>query len=392
MWIHRLICAALVCSLLAACGGKKDYTRPLPPGEVALVKITDPERIPDFRPAFANRVGLEASIDESLSYFDKPSSQEFYPYLDITHDRARESLLRFKEVLHGVNAADDFHRRIVAEFDVYESRGCDDEGTVLFTGYFTPIYEASRKPAGAFRHALYTKPDDLVREGGRTRGRKTPDGGIVPYYTRAEIENRNTLAGNELVYLRDPFDAYVIQVQGSAILRMRDGSRLSIGFAGDNGYEYESVGQMLVADGKIKKRELSLAKLRQHFRMYPEEFTYYTRRNPRFVFFQPAPGGPFGCLGAKVTPYASLATDKMPGSPDIYPRGSLAMIQTKMPRALGGGKVAKVAYSGFVLDQDRGSAIRSAGRADVYMGVGPEAEVLAGHTLSEGRLYYIFVK
>ena len=51
-----------------------------------------------------------------------------------------------------------------------------------------------------------------------------------------------------------------------------------------------------------------------------------------------------------------------------------------------------VVDDGFALDHDRGSAIRLAGRADVYMGIGPRAELLAGHTMSEGRLYYVFVK
>jgi membrane-bound lytic murein transglycosylase A len=49
-------------------------------------------------------------------------------------------------------------------------------------------------------------------------------------------------------------------------------------------------------------------------------------------------------------------------------------------------------YSGFVLDQDTGGAIRAAGRCDVYLGVGDEAGQLAGQTYQEGRLYYLFLK
>jgi membrane-bound lytic murein transglycosylase A len=59
---------------------------------------------------------------------------------------------------------------------------------------------------------------------------------------------------------------------------------------------------------------------------------------------------------------------------------------------------ARASYAGknlagrFMLDQDRGGAIRSAGRADLYMGIGETAEQLSGYQLSPGRLYYLAVR
>ena len=46
----------------------------------------------------------------------------------------------------------------------------------------------------------------------------------------------------------------------------------------------------------------------------------------------------------------------------------------------------------FMLDQDRGGAIKTPGRADIYMGAGDEAGAVAGRMVSEGRLYYLFLK
>ena len=45
-----------------------------------------------------------------------------------------------------------------------------------------------------------------------------------------------------------------------------------------------------------------------------------------------------------------------------------------------------------MFDQDTGGAIRTAGRADIYLGMGPEAEHRAGSTRSTGQLYYFFLK
>jgi membrane-bound lytic murein transglycosylase A len=46
----------------------------------------------------------------------------------------------------------------------------------------------------------------------------------------------------------------------------------------------------------------------------------------------------------------------------------------------------------FFMDQDTGGAIRTAGRADLYLGAGDEAERVAGSTRAEGQLYYFFLK
>jgi membrane-bound lytic murein transglycosylase A len=45
-----------------------------------------------------------------------------------------------------------------------------------------------------------------------------------------------------------------------------------------------------------------------------------------------------------------------------------------------------------MLDQDTGGAIRTAGRADLYLGVGPEAERRSGATQATGQLYYFFLR
>src|SRR5262245_20653795 len=57
----------------------KDYDRQLPPGQFALRKI-DPSQYPKFGEAWykAKGMGLRESVDRSINYLHKPSSQKYY--------------------------------------------------------------------------------------------------------------------------------------------------------------------------------------------------------------------------------------------------------------------------------------------------------------------------
>ena len=194
---------------------EKDYGAALPPGALALRRIS-PEDYPDFSRGYGHRVGLEQAVRHSLDYLAKPSSQRYYPYGEITHERVVASLEHFLAVLREVQSPDELDAAIRREFDVYQSVGCDDRGTVYFTGYYCPIFEGRREPDARFRYPLYGLPADLVKDGeGHTLGRRTPDGGLVPYYTRRELEQGGLLRGEEVAWLKDPFEAYVASVQGS---------------------------------------------------------------------------------------------------------------------------------------------------------------------------------
>ena len=46
----------------------------------------------------------------------------------------------------------------------------------------------------------------------------------------------------------------------------------------------------------------------------------------------------------------------------------------------------------FVLVQDTGSAIRGAGRVDLFWGTGAKAGFEAGHMKEKGTLYFLIIK
>ena len=380
------------------CRKKLIYDKPLPEGELALRRLTDPKDYPDFATGFKNRAGLIEAIDHSLEYYHKPSSKEHYPYNvtpPITHERAVRTLETFKQVLAEARDAHDLHRLICERFDVYISVGCDNKGTVLFTGYCTPIFDGSRTRTGEFQHPLYKQPPDLEKKpDGTPVGRRLPTGDIVPYYTRRDIESRQLLAGKglDLVWLRDPLEAYITHVQGSAIIKLPDGSELPIGYAGKTDGKYRSMGRALVADKRIASEDMSLQSIMAYFRQHPRELRPYMYKNDCYVFFtarEATDRRPRGSLNATVTPYRTIATDKA-----VFPRGLLAYALTKVPQldTKVRGKVTIEPFYSFCLDQDTGSAIRAAGRCDVYMGIGDDALLLAGRTKAEGKLYYLAVK
>jgi membrane-bound lytic murein transglycosylase A len=356
---------------------KKDYSRPLPPGELALRKITNPDHIPDYTRALSDLDGLADAITRSLNYLAKPSSKNFYPYGDITHEHAVRSLQELKKLISSGRSPGQLNVILREKFDTYISVGCDNHGTVLFTGYYTPIFDGSPVRTDRFRYPLYKMPADLLKDqDGTILGQRMPDGSIRKYPSRVDIQRSKVLDGQELVWLRDAFEVYIVHVQGSAKIRMPDGQIRTYGYEAHNGWEYESIVHTMIADGKLASKNINLKSMIDYFKKHPDELDNYIAMNPRFVFFRLEEGEPRGSINEPITPFRTIATDK-----SIYPRAMFAFAAVDLARPVG-----------FALDQDTGGAIRAAGRCDVYMGVGERAGELAGGTYREGQLYFIFIK
>ena len=355
----------------------KDYNRLLPPGELALRKITDPKQIPDYTRACADTDRLQEAIANSLNYMAKASSKKVYPYGEITHELAVRSLRELEKLVALRLPPQKMNEVLRERFDTYISVGCDDQGTVLFTGYYTPIFSGSPVRTDRFRYPLYKPPADLLKgPDGTILGQKGPDGRIRQYPSREELQKSNILAGDELVWLSDPFEVYIAHVQGSAKIRMPGGRIETVGYAANNGWEYQGIVHQMIADGKLSTGNINLRAMIDYFKAHPDEVDRYINKNPRYVFFRFEKGDPRGSLNEPVIPFRTIATDKT-----IYPRAMFAFVSVDLDRPVG-----------FALDQDTGGAIRAAGRCDVYMGVGDHAAELAGGTYREGRLYYLFIK
>ena len=383
------LCALLL--VLPACQqSKPDYNRPLPPGQAPLRLLRDPSQWPDLHMAYSARDReLVAALDRSIGWFERPSSRGFFPppnLQQITHPRAQASVYAFRELLRDADSASEFDRMIRQQFDCYISVGYDDRGSVLYTGYFTPIFKGSRKRTATYRYPLYRRPPELVTEPrtGKPLGRRV-NGQVVPWPARAELERSGLLDGLELVYVADKFDAYIIHVNGSARIDLEEGGTMYVGYAGKTDAEYRGIGQALLDEGIFEPERLSLPAIRQYFAANPHLQDQYINRNESYVFFTEYDGRnwPAGSIGVKVAPQRTLATDK-----SVFPRAGVVLVDAAIPTPSGGER----AFTQFMLDQDTGGGIRAAGRADIYMGVGDVAERLAGQQFAEGQLYYFFLR
>jgi membrane-bound lytic murein transglycosylase A len=373
--------------------------KPLPPGEFGLEKL-DPKDYPDMKSAWGDRINLEKAIDKSLQYLNAKSSVMFYPSGPkdpITHDQVLATLLDIKKMLHDPAITPDmFQQNVLTRYDVWASRGYNWDtkpvgvpGDVWFTAYFTPIYHGSQTPTSEYKYPVYSRPKDLASNllTGDVYGREIGPNQYTPYPTRRELTANNSAAlkGLELCYFKDPMEPYIIQVQGSAKVILPDNSVLYLGYAGKNGRDYKGLGAQLLAAGKLDAKHLSLPAVLEYFKQHPEERDEAILNNDSFAFLKvyDVKEWPSGSLGVQVTDNRSLATDKK-----IFPRASLTFITVDRPAADG----QLLPYRGFVLDQDTGGAIRAAGRADIYLGIGDEAGRQAGRQFSQGKLYYLFLK
>ena len=269
------------------------------------------------------------------------------------------------------------------------SGGADTGG--LFTGYFEPILDATREKSETHHEPIYGLPDDhvTVRLGkfdpalkGKSVTGRVEGGQLIPYQKRGEIDaGAITENAKVLFWAADPLDVFILQVQGSGIAELPDGTRQRIGFAGHNGHAYGSLGRWLIAEKELPANRAAWEDIRGWLESNPDRARAALAVNPRFIFFRELDGGgPLGAAGVPLTAERSLAVDtrhvplNVPVWLDIeHPDG-----ETRLQR--------------LMLAQDVGSAIKGVVRGDFYWGTGRAALDKAGRMKSRGTYYMLVPK
>ncbi|WP_321830452.1 murein transglycosylase A [Thalassovita sp.] len=235
----------------------------------------------------------------------------------------------------------------------------------LFTGYFEPELDGSLTPTARYRFPVYAKPREAKGQ----------------WLTREQIETGETMKGRglEIAWVDDPVELFFLQIQGSGRIRLPSGAHLRVGYGGNNGHKYRSIGQELIRRGIYKSHQVSAQVIQNWVRRNPIDGTALLRHNPSYVFFRKVTRvspekGPLGAMNRSITALRSVAVD-----PKYTPLGAPVWVEKD-----GEGPMRRL-----MIAQDTGSAIKGAQRADIFFGTGDTAGKSAGRLRDPGRMYVL---
>jgi membrane-bound lytic murein transglycosylase A len=259
----------------------------------------------------------------------------------------------------------------------------------FLTGYYEPIVEGTRKETEQHKHPLYRKPSNLL-PGGRMaitakaagKGKKRSKRRLVPYHERAAIDD-GVLGGRglEICWLKDPIDSFFIHIQGSARVKLDDGTLMRLNYVAQNGHPYVAVGKFLIERKIVPRDEMSMQRIRAWMEANPEEGKELRRRNKSYVFFREtglaADEEPIGAQGVSLTPGRSIAVDR-----NLHIYGTPFFIGGELPIE---SEQPTTKFRRLTIAQDTGGAIIGPARADIYFGAGEEPANIAGRMRHAGR-------
>ena len=267
----------------------------------------------------------------------------------------------------------------------------------VFTGYFEPVYAASRARTPARPSPVYPRPDDLVdidlgafrddmkgeRLAGRLEGRR-----LVPYPDRGAIYAGALDGSVEPIGWLSETDLFFLQIQGSGQLAFGDGETVRVNYAGQNGHPYTAIGAVMADRGLMALEDISMQSIRAWLDgAEPFAARELREQNASYVFFRtlgaPDPVlGPPGAQGVALTPERSLAVDRR-----YHPLSAPVWIVLDPVEGAGAAPIRRL-----MIAQDIGGAIRGPVRGDVYWGAGAAAGEIAGWMNARGRMYILAPK
>jgi membrane-bound lytic murein transglycosylase A len=277
------------------------------------------------------------------------------------------------------------------------SRLGEDEGFV--TGYYEPIIDGSRTQTDVYTVPVYRRPSNLFVRGFKQDAASLPNKGqvfrkigrrkLVPYYDRAEIED-GAIAGRglEICWLKNQTDLLFTQIQGSARVRLENGSTVRINYDAHNGYPYTPVGRVLIERGIIPKEQMSMLRIREWMEQNPDGAKELRRQNRSYVFFREVQlsdkDEAVGAQGVPLTPGRSIAVDKA-----LHVYGTPFFIEGELPLE---SEQSKTPFRRLMVAQDTGSAITGPARADIYFGAGADAGRVSGRLRNNVRFVILVPK
>ncbi len=274
---------------------------------------------------------------------------------------------------------------------------------IHFTSYFSPVIEASYEKNEEYQYPLYRLPNELAPHLAQCLPKHTcPDTAFTkvirpdpPYHSRVAIDMDGALAGKELemAWVKHPFDAYSLMLQGSGVLAFADGSTRAILFAGLNGDRGTSMAGYLIQTKQIPRSKASMKGLRAWWDgASAEQRRDFLTAASGYAFFRFGAPTPQGTIGSAMTPWVSMATD-----PRVIPLGAIVAYHLPTRGKVKAGvvpakkNVDRQVLRGLGFAQDTGGAIQMR-RIDMYAGYGDAALTKAKSVYNKGQAWLLLKK
>jgi membrane-bound lytic murein transglycosylase A len=308
---------------------------------------------------------LLAGLEQQLNYLAKKSvaTKHQLPGLTVSKAQLQQSV-RLLQQWAEQPTADDGNN-----FELYQLSGEDGRGNVQFTGYYVPVFKVRTTPDPEFKYPIYKKP-----------------AGLSQYPNRQQIDFEQALAGQglELFYSNSLVDNFFMQVQGSGVVEDEYGQQHLLSYGGGNGHSYRSLGKVLIEMGEYTAETISASAIREWLAKNPQRQRELMSHNPSYTFFSIGPDKPVGAANVPLTPLHSVAVD-----PAFIPLGSVLLAQVPLldPQGQLQGHEFRL-----MLAQDKGAAIKTPGRIDVYQGIGDEAQARSDSLRHYGKIWLILPK
>ncbi len=233
---------------------------------------------------------------------------------------------------------------------------------VRCTGYATIEASASRSRDAQFRFPLIgdiraSAPDLLTVE-------------------RRDALSDARVESLAIAWMADAFDWALVETNGTALLRLRDGSSLPVSRVATNGFAWRGIGRAMADLGAIDPGGMTISTIREAARDRPDLAERAAYDNPRFVAFEVCDLNEFppALPSGRLTADFSCAAD-----PAHYPLGALLFFSSLQGEAaLPGAPIRCV--------QDVGGAIQGRDRFDLYCGGGASALQTAGELHQRARV------
>ena len=360
--------------------------------------------------------GLKTAIDRQIEAFDRMKLGEGTIQLGVKkypRIRLKETLQEVKSMVgiyeectgQSVKSAvcmENFSNKLNRDFSLYRPKitktyndwlndedcpprfpGNDThEKKVHFTAYYSPVIEGSLTRTERFKFGIYKKPaTETLRK-----------------KTFSEIVFDDKLEGKDLAlfYVEDPFDMYLLHVEGGGRIKVTDDKGVSayhfISYSGHNSNKLQFLVHYMLEKEMIDEDHRSIEDQRKYIEDHPEKRREIFDSNPSYVYFKLSPDHPpIGVADIPLTDMRSVALDKN----KYRHSGLLSFVVADKPVKNESDVIVMKEFSRFMIHQDTGSKIIGANRADLYFGIGArgsESELAANNLNNFGEMYFLIKK